>query len=127
MAIHLLRTIKNNHNIESLVGEHLIPCCGHHIDHVENESEVHIQGCFTGINFWVHHTNKKVKLTTESQNEIVILQSEYEDEIKNFVDKVEKFYIESKLKIMPSDDYDKIGYEKMWLEWKKRRTELKQH
>src|SRR5690554_7797578 len=41
MAVHLLRTVDSNHNHENLVGEHLIPCCGHHIDHLENSTEVH--------------------------------------------------------------------------------------
>lgn len=49
MSVHLLRAVENNHNPKNLVGEHLISCCGHHIDHFENNTEVHIQGCFTGI------------------------------------------------------------------------------
>ena len=127
MVIHLLRTINNNHNKENLVGEHLIPCCGHHIDHLENEESVRIQGCFTGINFWVEHTEQKVKLTTELQNVIYISKSEYEAEIKNFVDKVEIFYNVSKQKEMPNDNYDRIGYEKMWIEWRRRRNRIEQN
>lgn len=36
MAMHLLRTLEQDHEPENLVGEHLIPCCGHHIDHLPN-------------------------------------------------------------------------------------------
>ena len=61
MAMHLLRTLEKNHQEDDLVGEHLIPCCGHHIDHLDSELDVHIQGCFTGINFWVKHQNKAIK------------------------------------------------------------------
>lgn len=125
MSIHLLRTIENNHNSENLVGEHLIPCCGHHIDHLENNNDVHIQGCFTGINYWVEHNQQNVKLTTETKTEIVIPKNEYDDEIKNFVDKVEEFYKISSPKQLPEDEYDRTGYEMMWKEWKRRRTELK--
>lgn len=61
MAMHLLRTLKN-HEENDLVGEHLIPCCGHHIDHLEDDLDVHIQGCFTGINYWVKHQGEAIKL-----------------------------------------------------------------
>jgi len=125
MSIHLLRTIENNHNSENLVGEHLIPCCGHHIDHLENNNDVHIQGCFYGINYWVEHNQQNVKLTTESKTEIVISKNEYQDEIINFVDKVEEFYKKSSPKQLPEDEYDRKGYEMMWKEWKRRRIKLK--
>ncbi len=124
MSVHLLRTVENNHNPENLVGEHLIPVCGHHIDHLENSKEVHIQGCFTGINYWVQHIDQNIKLTTESKIEIVIPINEYKSEIKNFVDKVEEFYNLSKPKQMPTNNYDRIGYELMWNEWKRRRKQI---
>jgi hypothetical protein len=124
MSIHLLRTIDNNHNPENLVGEHLIPCCGHHIDYLENSTEVHIQGCFTGINYWVQHIDQNIKLITESKTEIVIPKREYEIEVINFVDKVEEFYKTSKPKQMPDDNYDRTGYELMWKEWIRRRTQI---
>lgn len=124
MSVHLLRTVENNHNPENLVGEHLIPCCGHHIDHLENSSEVHIQGCFTGINFWVQHIGQDIKLTTESKTEIVIPRFEYENEIMSFVDKIEEFYEQSNPKKMPEDNYDRTGYELMWVEWKRRRKQI---
>lgn len=124
MSIHLLRTIENNHYSENFVGEHLIPCCGHHIDHLENDNDVHIQGCFNGINYWVEHDKQNVKLTTEKKTEIVISKNEYEDEIKNFVDKVEEFYEIRSPKQLPEDEYDRTGYEMMWKEWKRRRIEL---
>lgn len=121
MAVHLLRTIENNHDLENLVGEHLIPCCGHHIDHLENSIDVHIQGCFTGINYWVKHIDENIQLTTESNTEVVIPINEYKTEIINFVDKVEEFYEKSKPKKLPDDKYDKTGYELMWKEWQRRR------
>ena len=124
MAVHLLRTVENNHNPENLVGEHLIPCCGHHIDYLENSTVVHIQGCFTGINYWVQHIDQNIKLTTESKTEIIITSNEYSNEIINFVDKVEEFYKLSMPKKLPDDKYDKIGYELMWDEWHRRRKQI---
>lgn len=124
MAIHLLRTVEENHNEENSVGEHLIPCCGHHIDHLKNELDVHIQGCFTGINYWIEHKESIVILTSESGNQIEIEIDKYKEQVKKFVDKVEKFYKESKPKKLPEDEYDKIGYKMMWEEWKRRRIKL---
>lgn len=122
MAIHLLRTIEVNHIPEDLVGEHLIPCCGHHIDHLKDSTEVHIQGCFIGINYWVKHMDQHIQLTTTSNTVVLIPRNEYIQEVLQFVDKVEGFYLNSKPKQMPDDSYDRIGYEMMWKEWKRRRN-----
>jgi hypothetical protein len=83
----------------------------------ENSTKVHIQGCFTGINFWVQHLDQNIKLTTETNTEIVITKNEYKIEIKSFADKVKEFYKTSKPKQIPKDNYDRIGYEMMWNEW----------
>lgn len=124
MAIHLLRTVERNHTPQELVEEHLIPCCGHHIDHLKNEPDVHIQGCFTGVNYWVNHKDGIVELTTESGTTIEFALEDYKDEIKKFVDKVEEFYKQSKPKKLPDEKYDRIGYRMLWKEWKRRRNPL---
>jgi len=124
MAMHLLRTLKENHNEEDLVGEHLIPCCGHHIDYIKNEQNVYLQGCFTGHNFWVEHKNKNVELITETGKEKILLDFEtYKNEVLKFVDKVSDFYSQSLPRILPEDEYDRIAYSKFWEEWDKRRSE----
>src|SRR5690554_3575974 len=92
MSIHLLRTIDNNHNPENLVGEHLIPCCGHHIDHLENSTEVHIQGCFTRMNYWLQHVDDNIMPTTESKTASAIPKKQYARELINSVDQLEEFY-----------------------------------
>lgn len=120
MAIHLLRTIEKDHHPGNLVGEHLIPCCGHHIDHLKNELDVHIQGCLNGINYWVKHFDSIVELKSESGSEIQITIEDYKEEIKNFVDEVENFYKKSKSKQLPKDEYDKNGYLMFWNEWRRR-------
>lgn len=124
MAIHLLRTAEQNHTKKSLVSEHLIPCCGHHIDHIEGQLDVHIQGCMTGINYWVEHQSNFVKITSEKGTEIKISRQEYLNEIIDFVDKDEKFYKTSKPKIEPENEYDRIGIRKYWEEWTRRRISL---
>ena len=124
MAMHLLRTIENNHEENDLVGEHLIPCCGHHIDHLENELDVHIQGCFEGINYWVRHNEDTVTLETEKGIQVNISVEEYKTEVIDFVNKVEDFYKQSMPKKLPDEEYDRIGYEKFWSEWKRRFNEI---
>ena len=124
MAMHLLRTIETNHEEHELVGEHLIPCCGHHIDHLEGEKEVHIQGCLTGINYWVKHQNEAIRLETEKGNQVLLPIEEYKNEVVAFAEKVEAFYKRSKPKKLPDDDYDRKGYEKFWQEWNRRMTQL---
>ena len=128
MGMHLLRTLTENHTKEKLVGEHLIPCCGHHIDYLENEKNVYIQGCFTGHNFWIRHKEKTVELTTETGNTKILLNFEqYKNEILDFVDKISDFYSVSLPRILPEDEYDKTAYSKFWKEWNERRSEWKKN
>ena len=124
MGLHILRTLEKNHEKNNLVGEHLIPCCGHHIDHLENELDVHIGGCFKGINYWVRHRGDTVLLETEKGNQVSVSAEEYKTEVVDFVNKVEDFYEQSKPKKLPNEDYDRIGYEKFWREWKRRLNEI---
>lgn len=122
MALHLMRTTESNHNTESLVGDHLIPCCGFHIDHIENENSVYIQGCFSGVNFWVNHKKSNIELTTINGTEILISKEQYTYEIMKFVDEVKAFYDSSKPKLVPEQEYDRIGIEKFWKEWDRLRN-----
>lgn len=126
MAMHLLRTLEKDHKPKNLVGEHLIPCCGHHIDHLPNDPIVHIQGCLNGHNFWVHHNSNTVRLSTETGNSVTVDFEHYVKEILQFADRVEQFYNGSKPKQLPEDDYDRTGYLMFWEEWKNRRDKWKQ-
>jgi hypothetical protein len=125
MAMHLLRTLEQNHEPENVVGEHLIPCCGHHIDHLPNNSVVHIQGCMTGYNFWVKHNSNSVDLTTESGNSVTVDFEQYKNQVLRFVDGIEDFYRRSKKKVLPEDAYDRTGYLMFWEEWNSRKAKWK--
>lgn len=125
MALHLLRTLELNHTPESLVGDCLVPGEGHHIDHHQGNPIVHIETAYPmveGKNWWVIHEGSEVRLITESNLESVIPFEEYKKEVLVFVDQVEAFYKSSKPKTLPSDDYDKVGYLKLWNEWELRRN-----
>jgi hypothetical protein len=128
MALHLLRTLELNHTEGNLVGDCLVPSEGHHIDHHQNDSLVHIETVYPmvkGRNWWVIHEDNQVRLITESNSEVLIPLKAYRDEVLKFVDKVQDFYDSSKPKTLPEDQYDKEGYLKLWQEWTLRRNKWK--
>jgi hypothetical protein len=57
--------------------------------------DVHIQGCFEGINYWVRHTEDTVILETEKGIRVNISAKEYKTQVVDFVNKVEDFYKQS--------------------------------
>ena len=101
MALHLLRTLENDHHPESRVGEHLIPHCGFHIDHLEIEGDVYLQGCFEGVNFWIVHEADKIKITSETGVQAQLSVDEYRKEVLKFADEIMSFYERSKPKELP--------------------------
>ena len=121
MALHLLRTLEKDHHPDHRVGEHLIPHCGFHIDHLDNESDVHLQGCFEGVNFWITHQEDKIKITTESGTSTEVSIDGYKGEVLKFSDKIMSFYQSSKPKQLPQDEYDRKGYNLFLQEWNRRR------
>lgn len=129
MALHLLRTLDQNHSKENLVGDCLIPSEGHHLDHQENTPYVHIETSYPmkkGVNWWVYHHNNNVKLVSEKFIETTIPFEEYKAQVLNFFDQVKDFYSTSKPKVLPKIKYDKEGYLKLWHEWETRRSKWKE-
>ncbi len=127
MALHLMRTLEMSHTFENPVGDCLVPGEGHHIDHLMNDLNVHIETLHPmvkGKNWWVIHQNSNVKLISESSNETIVRFNDYKSEVLDFVDKVQEFYRASKPKTLPEDEYDKEGYLKLWAEWKLRRSKF---
>ena len=61
---------------------------------------------------------------SEKGNRLSVSAEEYKTEVVDFVNKVEDFYEQSKPKTLPNEDYDRIGYEKFWREWKRRLNEI---
>lgn len=125
MALHLLRTLETNHTKEKPVAQCLIPGEGHHIDHKEEEFQVHIETAYPmvyGYNWWVIHVEENVTIETEKGKLITIPFKIYKQEILSFTDKIECFYKESSPKKLPNSEYDREGYLKFWNEWTIRRN-----
>lgn len=121
-AIHLLRTLDRNHKFNNSFGDKLLPFDGHHVDHLDHEEEVHIQGSPVGIDWNVTHVNDYVIIESENGNHAKLHFNKYKNIILEYTDKIEKFYKDSKPKIIPGDDYDRIGNEKLWQEWHTKRS-----
>ncbi len=128
MALHLLRTLEFNHTSENKVGQCLVPSEGHHINHLPDEPMVLIETVYPierGVNWWVIHQDKQVRLITEANLETVIPFEGYKNQILQFVDKVQTFYEVSKPKTLPEEKYDREAYLKLWKEWNGMRTKWK--
>jgi hypothetical protein len=84
--------------------------------------EVYVGSCANGIDWEVIHENGNIKLKTETGKETVVEFNNYKSEVLKFVDKVERFYIESGDKKISEDEIERKGYIEFWNEWKKRRS-----
>lgn len=120
-ALFLLRTLERNHTKEEQVGDYLIPCCGHFFVFENDMKEVYVGSCANGIDWEVIHENGNIKLKTENGEETLIEFDHYKSEVLKFVDKVERFYIESGEKKISSDETERKGYLEFWNEWKRRK------
>lgn len=121
-ALSLLRTIESNYE-KGEYSNQLIPCCGHFFIADDREETVIIQGCNTGIDWKIIHTNdNKVKHLLDNGYEITIDLDSYKNTVFDFADQIEQFFKDSKPKTIPTDDFDKKGYLTFWKEWRKLRN-----
>jgi hypothetical protein len=118
MALHLLRTLDRDHLPSAKVGEHLVPCCGYDFFYREEKGIVDVPGCETGVNYWVKHEAGQVVLETEGGQRQTLPFDAYKSEVLAFVDEVERFYQSSLPKHPIPNDYERLGYEMFWREWK---------
>ena len=76
----------------------------------DKEETVIIQGCNTGNDWKIIHTNdNKVKHVLENGYEVTIDKSVYKNIVIDFADQVEQFFKDSKPKTIPTDKFDKKG------------------
>jgi len=113
-GLYLLRSITRNHDDKC---EHMFPCCGHSMFPSNDLQNVTICGCPNGLQLFVKHDDDKVHLTVESESEAEISLVAYKHWILQFVEAIEKIYVDNPRQL-PSDDYDRKGYESFWNEWR---------
>lgn len=124
-ALHLMRALKQNYKPDDYSSQ-LFPHCGHFIIADDEKDCVDILGCPTGIDWTiVHLKDNKVKLITESGQEIIIEEKLFQKIVLDFADQVENFYKSSIPRIIPTDEFEKMGYLTFWKEWRYLREEWK--
>ncbi|MBQ9756794.1 MAG: hypothetical protein IJW15_00030 [Clostridia bacterium] len=120
-ALRLLKSLTEDH-FSGESGKQMIPCCGHFLIPNDTFDRVEISGCDGGIDWTIiHNDDGKIKLITQTGKETTVCFDEYEKEVFEFADKVEKFYKSCTPKDVPQDDFDRKGYLSFWTEWYKRR------
>ncbi|MEC5158623.1 hypothetical protein [Chryseobacterium sp. MP_3.2] len=116
-ALYLLRSLTENYSKDDY-GSQFIPCCGFFTYFDKNDRPV-ISGCPSGIDWKIQHIDENiVKHISEKGTEATISMDNYQKQVFEFADKVEKFYKESKPKIIPDDDFERGAYNEIWEEWR---------
>ena len=122
-ALYLLRTLTADYLAEfdnPMRDFALITCCGYTLVAVPDSSDVVILSCPFGIDFSVEHVDSQVKITTLSEETIVMDFEEYQRTIYAFADEVKSFYDNEPPRLF-REDYEQQGYERFWGEWNRRR------
>lgn len=122
-ALHLLRTITDNHTPQAPRAEHLIPHCGHFMV-VDDESGAVVNvGCLHGANWWVRHEEAGVVLTREDGAEARVSEREWACAVAEFADAVDAFYATSPTR-EPADEHDAAWFHALHREWRQRRSAI---
>jgi len=119
-SLYLLRTLFRDHSSEDRVGDHLIPCCGFNM-WVNEEGELFIVGCPSGIDWSVHHTTEGLSLEAPGGTVVVVDEGEWRRAVLTLADTVRAYYRSSPSRRLPAEDYARRGYELFWEEWRRLR------
>lgn len=116
-ALNLLRTIQINYKPGDFAGQ-LIPCCGFFMIASDHGDHVDMCGCPNGFDWTIQHEGNSVWHTTPTGEEATIDIENYKKLVLSFADDVQDFYANSLPKSLPTDDFDRKGYEAFWTEWR---------
>lgn len=121
-ALYLLKTLTEDHVIDQ--DNQMLPCCGHTLIANDDLNEVVISGCPNGIDWSVIHSCDSIRLILEDGYEVSVPIAQYREEVYQFADQIEKYYLDCPPKIEPQDEFDRNGYETFWKEWHRRRNAM---
>lgn len=119
-ALRLLRTITHDHTPSSLVGDHLIPCCGHALNTDSTTGAIVNSGCDNGLNWWVRHESDAVHVQFDADRSWSGTSDAWCSAVVRFADAVEAFYLAS-LPKEPTEEDDVVAYAAFWKEWRRLR------
>ena len=118
-AMHMLRSLTEDHNIDENATDGLmLPCCGHFM--VAGDDGVFISGCGNGTDWSVKHMENDILLILSNGDEAIVSSKDYREEVIRFADQVENFYNSCSPKVF-SDDFDQNGYTSFWNEFHRRK------
>lgn len=122
-ALHLMRSVGQEHTPEKPLAEHLIPHCGHFMYSADSASDVRNLGCADGVNWWVYHTDVGVELEFEQETRCRMTLETWRRAVVAFADRIAEFYAASPAKV-PTDVNDRDWYARFKREWHRRRALL---
>jgi hypothetical protein len=117
-ALHLLRTLENNHTESEPLFGHIIECCGFSMYAMEGSEDVVLCGCPNGIDFEVIHDANKVQINYNKEFYLLDRIDWYKAVI-HFSNEVKKIYIQSSPK-KPWDEVSEQGFNCFMAEWERR-------
>lgn len=122
-ALHLLRTLVDDHSPQAPRAEHLIPHCGHFMVMDGESGAVVNLGCLDGVNWWVRHEGGNVVLTRRDGGEVRLSEREWARAVAEFADAVDAFYAASPARV-PADEHDAAWFHALRHEWRQRRSAI---
>jgi hypothetical protein len=120
-ALYLLRTLSQPHTRDHPVGDHLFPCCGFSMYDLQEEADVVVCGCSSGLDFSVVRTHDQVVITDQNGIDYRVGFTEWRNAVCAFSDAVQAFYAAASPK-EPADLEDTKGFQKFLREWERRRA-----
>ena len=116
-GLFLMRSLEQDSGFQENAN-YMVPCCGHSIYPLENETKlVIVPGCNSGVDWKVKHVDDLIELTTERGTKARLRFDQYKNMVLAFADEVESFYGDPKEKNVPSDEYEEEGFTRFWDEW----------
>ena len=120
-AVHLLRTLDEDHTEDSPLFIHIFPCCGHFMVLNESGQAMNAAGCGHGLNWWIEHKGSSVHLTFSNGSTIQVSDLEWCQAVITFADRVWAFYRDSAEK-QPFDEEETAWFSAFMDEWQQRRV-----
>lgn len=122
-AVHLLRTLGDEHTAERPLVDHLLPHCGHFMHYDDTTGELRNMGCAAGMNWWVHHDGQTVMLDLRDVAPVRVSRGDWAQAVADFADAVDGFYAAAAPK-EPLDEYESQWYHALRGEWRRRRARI---
>lgn len=123
-ALYLLKSMTQDHHMNQEI--QMLPCCGHTMIANQKLNTVDIIGCPQGIDWTVVHQDNYIKIITETFQEVILIQKEYQNIVFSFVDQIEDFYYQSQPRLLPKENDERQAYIAFWNEWYRLRYQYHQ-